>query len=75
MSKEYPAEAALFRLDVKIDQHGTIWLEKSYINDKQLYKYIKDDITPELVELVKYMQEASVVIEHELEKITNRYKK
>lgn len=75
MSKDAPQEVAFFRLDIKIDEYGTLWLEKSYVDDKQLYKHIKDDITPELVEIVKYMQEATVTIEHELERITNRYKK
>lgn len=68
-------ETILYRLEVKIDQRGTIWLDKAYIDDQELYKNIKDDITPELVEIVKYMQEAHIVIEHELEKICNRYRR
>ena len=75
MSKDNPQEVAFFRFTVKIDEYGTLWIEKDYVDDKQLYKHIKDDITPELVEIVKYMQEASGVIEHELERITNRYRK
>lgn len=68
-------EATLFRLEIKLNQAGTIWLDKAYIDDKELYQNIADEITPELVEIVKYMQEATVVIEHELEKICNRYRK
>ena len=75
MSKDNPIEVGFFRLEVKIDEYGTIWLEKSSIEDAQLYRHIVDDITPELVELSNYMREVTVTIEHELEKIVNRYKK
>lgn len=75
MSKENPQEVAFFRFDVKIDEYGTLWIETCFVDDKQLYRHIKDDITPELVEIVKYMKEAVIPIEQELHRITNRYKK
>jgi len=75
MSKENPQEVAFFRFTIKIDEYGTLWIEKDYVDDKQLYRHIKDDITPELVEIVKYMQETVIPIEQELHRIANRYKK